>query len=177
MAKRLVPSPELGDALKKVLDHLNQNPGKAEMHDEPLWLEYGTKYIRVWWAWTVLILTPDGKAYQPGRGAGRLPNFNKPVGNIIRLVHRKNWQKQVWFTLNKSGTPETIAFSRPPRQAKCTVPGCGRTTNLANTVLGLRCSRCRAVDIRHMNSVRQLGGMPRANGKALKTNDDYLIPK
>lgn len=50
---------------------------------------------------------------------------------------------------------------------------CGRTANVQNTVVGPRCQYCRGSDVRHMNSVRQLGGMPTANGKPLPTNASY----
>jgi len=175
MVKRIEPSPELRDALKKVLNHLNQNPGRADLSGEKLWLEYGTKYIRVWWSWTVLVLTPDGEAYEPTQsGPGRSPNFNRPVGNILHLVQRKNWSKQVRFTLTQQFRyPHTIAFTHPPRVPSCTAPGCIRTGNLRDTVLGRRCAICRGVDTRHMNTIRQLGGVPRAHGRVLRTNEDY----
>lgn len=50
---------------------------------------------------------------------------------------------------------------------------CGRDVNVQNTAVGPRCQYCRGSDVRHMNIVRQLGGMPRANGRLLPTNASY----
>ncbi len=50
---------------------------------------------------------------------------------------------------------------------------CGRTVNVQKTAVGPRCQYCRGSDVRHMNIVRQLGGMPTANGRPLPTNGSY----
>jgi hypothetical protein len=176
MAKRIVMSAELSNAITQVLEHLRQNPGEAK-EDTKFWVECAFKYIRIWSSVTILVVLPNGDTYEPRHsGPGRLPNWERPMGNIIALVKRKNWQKQVQLVISKYGYAVTIKLGRAPRVPTCERPGCGRTNKVQQTVLGLGCAYCRAADMRHINDIRALGGMPRVNGRALKTNADYYKP-
>src|SRR5688572_22221100 len=165
-------SDELRTALEQVTAYLERRPGKAQLDGAKLRLECGTKYVRVWWFWTVLVLLPDGRAFAPkSNGGGRLPNFNRPVGNVIELVKRKNWQKLIRFELTEYKQPEFIVLDPSLQPNAC--GACGRTKHVQRTVVGPRCSHCRGADVRHMNAVRSLGHVPTANGRSLRTNADY----
>lgn len=166
-------SPELKDALEQVIEHLHKHPNGADV-DGKLAIECGRKYIRIWDSWAILVLLPNGDAFEPRHvGGGRLPNWERPMGNIIRLVQSKNWQKRVRFVLGGFNYPRTISLGPAPQVPSCEGPGCRRTNKVRQTVVGMRCAYCRAVDIRHINEVRQLGGMPRIGSRALPTNEDY----
>ena len=166
--KRIVMSEELNTALTKVLNYLKSNPRGARLDGE-LSIECAFKYIRVWDSWTILVLLPNGDAFEPAPSNGRrLPNFGRPVGNIVELVKQPNWQKQVRFVTGEFNYPVTISFGQ--KRTPCL---CGRTDNLKQTVLGLRCNYCRGADVRHMNSVRQLGGMPRVGDNLIRSKSDY----
>lgn len=167
--KKIVMSKELSAALTKVLNHLKANPRGARLDGE-LSVECAFKYIRVWDSWTILVLLPNGEAFEPAPSNGRrLPNFSRPVGNIIELVKQPNWKRRVRFITAEFNYPITISFG----QKRITPCLCGRTDNLKQTILGLRCNYCRGADVRHMNSVRQLGGMPRVGDNLIQSNSDY----
>ena len=95
--KRIIMSEELSTALAKVFNHLKTNPRGARLDGE-LSIECAFKYIRVWNSWTILVLLPNGDAFEPNStGGGRLPNFGCPIGNIIELVKKPGWQKHTRF--------------------------------------------------------------------------------
>jgi len=176
MPKRIVMSKELSQALAQVMDHLHKNPGQARLDGTELHIECAFKYIRVWFSWTVLVVLPNGDAFEPlNSGDGRLPNWNRPVGNIIELVKRRNWQRLVRFRVGTANYPEAILLGQPAASAECQV--CHRSAGVRATAVGLRCSYHRGADVRHMNDVRQLGGMPRVGRRALKTDADYYRVK
>lgn len=172
--KKDLMSKELENALNKVIDHLQRkpNPQKTHFGSSKLHIECGQRYIRIWCSWTILVLLPNGDAFEPSSAnGGRLPNRNRPVGNVVELVKRPGWRRKIKFILGQYNYPMSISFgSYGKERTKCI---CGRTENVKQTVLGLRCNVCRGIDVRHMNSVLQLGGMPRVGDKILRNSEDY----
>lgn len=168
---RKLISKELENALIKVIDQLQRhpNPQKTHLGNTKLHVECGQKYIRVWFSWTLLVFLPNGDAFEPASANGRrLPNFGCPVGNIIELVKKPGWQKRVRFVIGEYNYPMSITFGQ--YKVKCV---CGRVRNIQQTVLGPRCNVCRGIDVRHMNSIRQLGGMPKVGDNLIRNKSDY----
>ncbi len=175
---RKLMSEKLEEALTKVVGQLQRNPKPQKTHldDRKLHVECGQKYIRVWFSWTILVLLPNGDAFEPASAnGGRLPNLNRLVGNIIELIKRPGWRRKIKFITGQYDYPFSISFgSFGSEKSECI---CGRTDNLKQTVLGLRCNYCRGADVRHINSVRQLGGMPRVGDNLIRNNADYYKNK
>lgn len=170
-------SKELRSALAQIFWHLRHDPiYRRQLGWEHLWIKAGRKYIMViHFGEPIFVLLPNGDAYE-GRFRGSWgPNYERPLGNLIRIVKRKTWRKTTRMVAC-DGHPtiaETVTFGRAPRVPTCTRPGCDRTNKVQDTVLGLRCANCQAIDLRHIRSIRQLGGTPRANGRVLLNDSAY----
>jgi len=80
-----------------------------------------------------------------------------PYGNMFDIVERYKKGAKIRWDGDMSITVEG---------AECGV--CGRTEFVAKTVNGLLCRHCRGSLSRHVNLVRQLGGVPRVYGRPIK---------
>lgn len=135
----------------------------------------GTKYIHIMAPAAYLVVLEDGSVYR--KIGYRRPNWNAPLGSIYDLLHKKSWGQrikretvQVWtYSSGKISQLRLVANAGD----RCTV--CGRREGVKKTLNGDLCQYHRGADSRHMNVVRQLGGVPHHHGRHLVTNDDYLV--
>lgn len=195
MAKRKMNS-RLLEAVKNFLDLLccYDNVGKKcyfKLNREfrSLWnrddydFYVARKYIHVIAPYCNLVLVVENGEMYYSKGRG-MPNYNKPVGNIFKMLNKSDWGKTIKrkFSSRRQGMgypgesaqiEEHDLSYRPEGHKNCNV--CGRNNNVRKTKDGYYCQYCRTSASRHMNDVRRLGGIPSVDGMPIYSNEDFLV--
>lgn len=136
----------------------------------------GRKYIWIDAPYLRFACTNDGLLFWPKK---YWTCGDRCFGHIDSLLDGKRWGKNIKRVHSRArrglgypGEWANIDYHHlvVGNLGKCI---CGRTANVKDTVVGPRCQYCRASDVRHMNSLRQLGGVPTAHGKPITTNENY----